>query len=70
MDSSGMRSLRYLLGPLFYVAAAALIGIPLLLIVIGWMWWSEPNYKQQAIERGYAEYCSKIGEWAWKGECE
>lgn len=26
--------------------------------------------KQEAIDRGYALYCPKNGEFAWKGECE
>lgn len=26
--------------------------------------------QQQAIERGYALYCPKDGEFAWKGECD
>ena len=71
MDSSGMgRGLGDLLEFLFYAAAMGIVGIPILLIAFGWMWFSTPDYKQQAIERGYAEYCSKTGEWAWKGECE
>lgn len=71
MDSSGFgKGIGEALSLLFYFAGAAIIGIPALLVVIGWMWWSEPNYKQQAIDRGYAEYCAKTGDWAWKGECE
>lgn len=25
-------------------------------------------YRQQAIERGFAEYDAKTGQWRWKGE--
>jgi len=71
MDSSGFgKGLGDLFGFLFYTTVAGLMGIPLLFIAIGWMWFSEPNYKQQAIECGYAKYCPKTGEWAWKGECK
>ena len=31
---------------------------------------TENQYRYEAIERDYAEYCSKTGEWAWKGECD
>ena len=31
---------------------------------------SQSYYREGAIERGYAEYCQKTGEWAWIGECE
>lgn len=27
-------------------------------------------WRSQAIERGYGEYCSTTGKWAWIGECE
>lgn len=29
----------------------------------------ESNIRQQAIEKEYALYCPKTGEFAWKGEC-
>lgn len=28
------------------------------------------TYKAQAVERGYALYCSADGAWAWVGECK
>ena len=68
MDSSGIgRSIGDFFSFYIYTAATVIVGLPFLLI---WIWMYTPDYKQQAIERGYAEYCSKTGEWAWKGECE
>ena len=31
--------------------------------------WSN-KYETEAIDRGYALYCSDTGDWAWKGECD
>ena len=28
------------------------------------------SWKQQAIERGFAQYCEKTGEFSWINECE
>jgi hypothetical protein len=28
------------------------------------------EYREAAIERGYAQYCPKDGKFAWKDECE
>ncbi len=30
----------------------------------------EADFRADAIERGYAQYCAKSGDWAWKGECD
>jgi hypothetical protein len=29
---------------------------------------TQREYQQQAIERGFAEYDGRTGEWKWKGE--
>jgi hypothetical protein len=29
----------------------------------------QPDYKQEAIDRGFAVYCQDDGSWAWVGEC-
>ncbi len=41
--------------------------------VFGWglaSWYGEADFRAAAIERGYAQYCAKSGDWAWKGECD
>ena len=25
--------------------------------------------QEEAVSKGYAEYCSTTGDWAWKGKC-
>ena len=44
------------------ILALSLIGVMSL--------YSIPVVKQEAIEKGYAMYCPKGGEWAWIGECK
>lgn len=33
-------------------------------------WLSESQYRAEATERGYAQYCPDTGYWKWKGECD
>lgn len=40
------------------------------LLVISLDFYSMTVIRSQAIERGYAGYCEKTGNWAWKGECK
>lgn len=28
------------------------------------------TWKQEMIDRGYAQYCQDTGEWAWLGDCK
>lgn len=28
------------------------------------------GWKQETVNRGYAQYCPMDGQWAWKGECD
>lgn len=43
------------------IAVAMLFATAILMVDIN-------VYRQQAIQRGYAEYNQKTGEWQWKGE--
>jgi hypothetical protein len=52
------------------VFAAVLIAIGCF-VSGGWSHYSTASsYEEQAINRGYALYCPKDGEFAWKGECK
>lgn len=39
-------------------------------IFFGGSYYGKYEFKAQAVERGYAEYCSTTGNWSWIGECE
>lgn len=43
-----------------------------LTMALGWLRENRDlgNFRHEAIERGYAEYCPKTGVLNWKGECE
>lgn len=47
------------------VVALILIGVFFLGSFMG-----QKDFKQQAIEHEYAEYCPDTGKWSWIGECE
>lgn len=52
--------------PIAFIVAIIMFGI-------GILWGGAAAYKDievQAIERDYALYCPKDGEFAWKGECK
>ena len=52
--------------PILFIAGTILCGLSII-------WGSAAashHYEAQAIERGYALYCPKDGEFAWKGECD
>lgn len=48
---------------LIFITAAAAIGM------IAGGSFTRADFKIQAIEHGYAQYCPANGAWAWKGEC-
>ena len=50
---------------LLIIAMAAAAAGALVALVL-----TENQYRHEALERDYAEYCTKTGEWAWKGECD
>jgi len=53
-------------------AEVVLIMVILFLVGIGYggFMLGQMDFKQQAIDHGYAEYCSDTGNWSWVGECE
>jgi hypothetical protein len=46
----------------FPMFIGGLLGMAITIAVFGIY---EPDYKQQAIEKGYAEYHNVTGEWQW-----
>lgn len=48
------------------------LGLLLSLILFTWIAYSDGRevVRKQAVERGYAAYCPKNGQWAWNGECK
>ena len=47
------------------IIAAALFAIGLIMGAVA----VRSAFRQEAIDKGYAQYCSATGYWAWKGEC-
>ena len=54
-------------GLLWFLYAAIAFG-SLMALVAGLLFF-QPDYKQEAIDRGFATYCQDDGSWAWVGEC-
>lgn len=48
------------------LAFGAVIGAIAVIFVVLIIFTSKPDYKQEAIERGFAEYNSITGDWQWK----
>ena len=48
-----------------------LAGLITGLLFISWIIAADTNadWRAEAIERGYGQYCASNGVWAWKGEC-
>lgn len=57
MDEIGMAGLFGFVFGVFLAGVSSLISLT-------------DTWREDAIEHGYAEYCSQTGYWAWKGECE
>lgn len=45
------------------------IGFGSLMTLVAGLLFFQPDYKQEAIDRGFAIYCQGDGSWAWVGEC-
>jgi hypothetical protein len=54
-------------GLLWLICLLIVFGV-IMILSVGILFF-QPDYKQEAIDRGFAVYCQDDGSWAWVGEC-